>query len=54
MNKKHMESTLDPLFEEMGVLPEMNERIGLRAAYQRRRAFTPSVLGVLATASRAR
>jgi hypothetical protein len=27
MNKKHVGSTLDSLFEEMGVLPEMNERL---------------------------
>jgi antitoxin HicB len=44
MNKKHMGSTLDSLFEEMGVLPEMNERLSkrifveqLRRAMKRRR-----------------
>jgi hypothetical protein len=44
MNKKHMGSTLDSLFEEMGVLPEMNERLSkrifveqLRQAMKRRR-----------------
>jgi len=44
MNKKHMGSTLDSLFEEMGVLFEMNERLSkrifveqLREAMKRRR-----------------
>lgn len=48
MNKKHMGSTLDSLFEEMVVLPEMNERLSkrifveqLHQAMKRRRGEDP-------------
>jgi response regulator of citrate/malate metabolism len=30
MDKKHLGSTLDSLFDEMGALPEMNERLSKR------------------------
>jgi predicted XRE-type DNA-binding protein len=37
MNKKHMGSTLDSLFDAMGVLPEMNERLSKRIFVERLR-----------------